>query len=285
MTILIISQVLNNNVLLVEDGKKQEKIIWGKGIGYKAHSGQNYSVQPRDKVFESTQENNNKFPGVTRFTFDKIPREYFQIAKQLICFAKEKDSLDFDENVLVELANYIEFAVKKINSDSNSFDPLLFDLKLIFEKEYSIGIRAQKIIEKKTGVFISDNDVESISAILIKHEKMPNAGAQLFSEFSEIFVAVTKIIENCFEQRLPKDDVSLMKLKKHLYYLILRSKATCSQTDLPVDCDLLNKIISNHLEAGVCLNKIIKYLECKMDIHFSGSECLYILIYIIQITK
>lgn len=85
MIILIISQVLNNNVLLVEDEKNQGKIIWGRGIGFKAHSGQNYKLQPRDKVFESTRNYSNESSNST-----EIPKKYLRIAMQLIDFAEKK---------------------------------------------------------------------------------------------------------------------------------------------------------------------------------------------------
>lgn len=165
--------------------------------------------------------------------------------------------------MLIALASYIGYTVERTKANSNSYDPLLLDLKLLFSKEYKLGKKAQEIIAKETNIIISENDICTISAILVKHEET-NEAIQQFSNFREIFASVTEIIENCYGQKLPEDSVSLKRLERHLYYLMLRSNTTSKYADFPKDNDLLNKIIRKNKKASVCLNEITKYLESKI---------------------
>lgn len=285
MIILIISQIFNNNVLLVEDEKNQEKIIWGRGIGFKAHSGQNYSLQAHDKVFELIEDRSDKFLDSVKLTFESIPKECFKIAKQIVILAKKEENLLFDEKVFLVLAYYIDFALTKGKSALNPFDPLLFELKTLFSQEYKISKKAQYIIKKNTGVLISEDDVATISVILIKNEIKKSLAVQKLNNMLEISNSVTKIIENVFRQKIPKNNVSLMMLKKYLCYLIFHLHTNSKYTNLTINTGLLYKVIRKNPQAGICLKRITTYLEKKINYHFNNLECFFILIHIIDITE
>ncbi|MBA1394404.1 PRD domain-containing protein, partial [Lactobacillus sp. XV13L] len=130
---LLISQVLNNNVILVEDGKKQEKIIWGRGIGFKTHAGQNYSLQPTDKVFSAIPQDNKWISSFKKLS-EEVPREYFELTEKIIQLAKDQIYAGFDKHLLVPLTDHIFFAVKRYNMGMELSNPMLFDIKRFFSQ-------------------------------------------------------------------------------------------------------------------------------------------------------
>ncbi|MDF7639364.1 PRD domain-containing protein [Lactobacillus sp. ESL0791] len=282
----MISQVLNNNVLLVEDGKNQEQIIWGRGIGFKAHSGQNYDPQPSDKVFSSMPQTDDKWISSFKQLSDKIPREYFELTDKIIQLARKEIDSDFDEHLLLPLTDHIYFAVERIKQGLNLFNPMLFDLKRFFTKEYGVGKQAQKMIEQLSGVKVSDDEAGFIAMHLVEHEmKRSNGQIKNFSNIMNIFTDITNIIESVFGRKFSENDVSLTRLMTHLYYLILRSNTKEKYSGLSSDSALLKDIMSQHQKAGICLKQITKYLEQKIDYHFNDSDRLYLLIHIIHIAE
>ena len=54
---MVIQKVINNNVISAYDVNQQEIVIMGKGIGFKAHTGELIDESKIEKVFRIENEN------------------------------------------------------------------------------------------------------------------------------------------------------------------------------------------------------------------------------------
>lgn len=286
MNILLISQVLNNNVVLVEDGQDQQKIIWGRGIGFKAHAGQSYTLKTSDRVFSAVPTDDDKW--LDKFTelSGKIPREYFELTEKIIQLAQSQIDADFDEHLLIPLTDHIFFAVERFKMGLNLANPMLYDLKRFFAKEYAVGKEAQEMIHQLSGVPISDNEAGFIAIHLVEHEiQNSHSSVTNFSNFLEITTDVNNIIEAAFGRKFSDDSIAVNRLMTHLHFLILRSSSKHTVATSADDSALLQSLKRGHRRAGNCLDQVVSYLENKLDYKFTDSDRLYLLIHIVHITE
>ena len=80
-----IQKVINNNVISAFDEKKQEIVIMGRGIGFKAHIGDVVDESRIEKVFRIENENlSRQFQEILQ----NIPLEHMQLSKDIIAYAK-----------------------------------------------------------------------------------------------------------------------------------------------------------------------------------------------------
>lgn len=283
MAILLIKEVLNNNVLLVENGRQKE-IIWGRGIGFKAHKDQNYDLHAGDRVFSQVPANDTKWIAQFKKLSSEIPRKYFDLTEKIIRLAQKEIDSGFDEHLLIPLTDHIYFAVERYHMGLDLTNPMLYDLKHFFKKEYKIGLKAQKMIQDLSGVPISEDEAGFIAIHLVEHEiKRQKSPISNFNEFIQVSNHVKRIIESIFGKRLSEDDYRVGRLMDHLKTLVLQPRSVPKSN--PSDSELLSSLKNGHRKAAVCLTLIVNYLQEKLSIEFTDSEKLYLLIHIIHITE
>lgn len=279
---MLISQVLNNNVILVEDGSK---IIWGRGIGFKTHAGQNYNLQTTDKVFSAIP-NDDKWIASFKKLSEEVPRDYFELTEKIIQLAKEQIDATFDEHLLIPLTDHIFFAVKRYNMGMEISNPMLFDIKRFFSQEYQVGKQAVHLIEQVSKVALSDDEAGFIAIHLVEYKiQKSDSSIRNFSNMLEISNAVNNIIEAQFGRKFSEDSLAVSRLMNHLHYLVLRIGSKVSEKAKPGDSNLLSSLRSHNRRAAACLNQVVQYLEDKLNYHFTDSDQLYLLIHIIHITS
>lgn len=116
----------------MEDGGKQ-KIIWGRGIGFKAHAGENYKLKSQDKVFSAISDDDKWLASFKKLS-EEVPRKYFELTEKIIQLAREEIDANFDEHLLIPLTDHIFFAVKRYDMGLELSNPMLFDIKRFFHK-------------------------------------------------------------------------------------------------------------------------------------------------------
>ncbi|MBW4803739.1 PRD domain-containing protein [Loigolactobacillus coryniformis] len=283
---MLILQVLNNNVLLVEDGRDHEKIVWGRGIGFSAHRGQNYSLQSADKIFSAVPRADAKWIDSFKELSNKIPREYFELSQNIIQLARKQIDADFDEHLLIPLADHIFFATQRFNMNLDLANPMLYDLKRFFPQEYAVGKQAQILTHELSGVPTSDDEAGFIAIHLVEHEvRSSDSKTAKFSTVLEITTGVSDIIQNFFSQKFAEDSVPMNRLMTHIHFLIFRGNVHNQKATTVEDTELLQSLTYRHKLMAECMRQIVSYLGDKINYHFSDSDKLYLLIHIIHVTE
>ncbi|WP_162258842.1 PRD domain-containing protein [Lactobacillus selangorensis] len=283
---MLILQVLNNNVLLVEDEQGQERIVWGRGIGFHAKKGLGYQVQPEDKIFSEVPADDEQWVDSFKELSSKIPHEYFELTEKIIQLARAQVDTEFDQHMLIPLTDHIFFAVERFKMNLDLNNPMLFDLQRFFTQEYAVGQQAQQMIHDFSGVPISDDEAGFIAIHLVEHEiTQSTSRISNFSNFLEITTEVNDIIQTSFGKSFSGDDVSMNRLMTHIHFLIIRANSHSEKTSSPEDTELLHRLMFHHAKATWCMKRIVKYLSAKIDYRFSDGDKLYLLIHLIHITE
>ena len=147
---------LNNNGVVAKDELNKEVILLGKGIGFKRKAGDVIENPGKNIKCYSLEKNTGKnvLQGV-----DPI---FLEIANEIIRYA-EKEFGDIDTKILLPLADNIAISIDRIKNDMVISNPLTCDIRLLFADEYEVATKARKIIKRRLGYEITDDEIGYIS--------------------------------------------------------------------------------------------------------------------------
>lgn len=285
--ILKILQVLNNNVLLVEDGNDKQQIIWGKGIGFRLKRDEEYFPTEDDHVFLPVSRDDSQWVDSFKELAREIPRSYFELTDSIISLAQNSINVEFDGHLLIPLTDHIYFAVQRIKSGLVVSNPMLFDIRRPFPKEFQVGQEALALISSFSDVSFSDDEAGFIAMHLIEHELTEtNSSVQSVSEALDILSGVNEILEKDYGGKFSESSLAVSRMATHLYYLLLRThdgkKVDLVETD---DTVLLCQLKKQYPNAGKSLGRIVALIEDHVGYQFDDSDRLFLLIHIIHIIE
>ena len=126
-----IHKILNNNVAVILDESRHEKIVMGRGICYKKKVGENIEESMIDKVFSlSTTEASHKF----QVLIEDIPLEHIEIGEQIISEAKIQLGKRLNEMIYISLIDHIHTAIVRFLDGIVVKNVLLWDIRRFYKE-------------------------------------------------------------------------------------------------------------------------------------------------------
>lgn len=107
-----IYKVINNNVLSAFDEKNQEVVLMGRGIGFKAKTGDIVDESRVEKVFYIE---NSALSRQFQELLSDMPLEHMQISSDIISYAKNECSMKLNQSIYVALTDHINYAIERYN--------------------------------------------------------------------------------------------------------------------------------------------------------------------------
>lgn len=213
-----IEKVLNHNTVIgihIEDG--QEYLMIGKGIGFGKKVAERIVAGPEVTLY-SLQKSTDR--GNARELAKSISPECLEIAGQILD-AAEQEFGKIDRNILFPMADHIEYAMKRIQSNEQISNPLTEDIRALFHMEYKVASKIIPILMERKGIRMEDDEVGYIALHIhsaIEDEKV--------SQAMQMAQAVRECISQ-IEQEIgrPIDVMSLAynRLMNHIRYMAARA--------------------------------------------------------------
>ena len=91
-----ISKVINNNVLSAFDENGQEVVLMGRGLGFKAKTGDDIDESRVQKVFCIE---NSALSRQFQEMISNIPMEHMQISADIISYAKNECGMELNQSI------------------------------------------------------------------------------------------------------------------------------------------------------------------------------------------
>ena len=98
---MVIQKVINNNVISAYDVNQQEIVIMGKGIGFKAHTGELIDESKIEKVFRIE---NEKLSRQFQELLENIPLEHMQLTSDIISYAIKNLNVQLNQNIYITVS-------------------------------------------------------------------------------------------------------------------------------------------------------------------------------------
>ncbi|MFR1824326.1 MAG: PRD domain-containing protein [Clostridium saudiense] len=268
-----VKKVFNNNVVLVVNDLQEEQIVMGKGIGFNKY--------PKDLIDTSKIEkrfifNNKQSLNELYILLDRIPLKYIELTSEIIEMGKENIGYDLNDNILITLSDHISYMLKRIDDGLFFRNPLQYEIKQIYPKEYEFSKKAVEYLRVKTNKDIPDSEVSFIA--------LHFANAHLETTNMEETLLVTKIIDNILDiikynygLDMNENSFDNTRFIAHLRCFIDRQlKNQC----VDVDTSLLKIIKINYKNDFKCAENIKNFLEKTYNWNVNENELLYLTLHL-----
>ncbi len=163
-----IDKVYNNNVVLAKGDNEEEIIVMGRGLGFQKKSGDEIDSTLVEKTF--VMQDNDIANELTRVYLDLSPAET-EVVFDIIKHGQEVLKTTFDTAFYISLADHLHYTLQRTRENITIQNPLSWEIRKFFPKEYQLGRDALKIICEKLGVILPDDEISSIALHFINAQK------------------------------------------------------------------------------------------------------------------
>lgn len=274
---MIINKILNNNVVTV-NLNGEEAVVMGRGIGFQKKSGDTIENTSVEKIFKlDNEKNNEKFK---QLMIETAP-EYLTMTKEIITIAEKELGIELGELIYILLTDHLSFAVIREKENMRIENPMLWEIKTLYKKEYKVGLKGIEIVEKYTGIKLSDDEAGFIALHILNaalNEDMYNT-----MNITVLTNKILNIIKKYFNITFDEDSLDYSRLLTHLKFFVQRIFKREQIKD--EDVELYEIITTRYSEERKCIEKIEQYISKQFSYKLTKQEIIYLIMHIRRFRK
>ena len=271
-----INKILNNNAVVSLDEAGNEVVIMGKGIAFKKRVEDFIEDEKIEKKFIFSPENTNEIINL----FSSIPEKYIEITTAIVNLAEKTLNKELSKNLYFSLTDHIYSTIKRFEEGLSFTNPLLWEIKRFYIKEYEISLEALNIIYNFTNITLPNDEAGFIALHLVNAQLNQNSNTAY--DITNIMQEILKIVRLNFKIEFNEESVNYYRFITHLKFFAQRILNKTTHENDKVD-DLYNIITNNYSESFNTVLKIKEFINNKYDYILSNEEELYLTIHIEKI--
>ncbi len=275
---MTIKKILNNNTIVTRNTKGQEIVAMGSGIGFRKKPGDEIDPRQIDKIYTLLDQSiSSKF----QMMLAEIPMEHMLLSERVIDYAKIHLKKKLNDCIYVTLPDHISTAIFRYKENVILENPLLWDIRRFYPDEFAVGLKANQIVLKETGIkFIEDE-----AAFITMHFINAELNGQMKNTYSmtQIIQEVCTIVKEYFHMEFDESSLNYSRFINHLKFFAQRLLMGGHYKD--EDDDLLEAIKCKHQDALQCAEKIRKMILEEYQYDLGREELLYLTVHISRITR
>lgn len=215
-------KILNNNCILASE-ENQEVILLYKGIGFQKKVGEEFVAPRNTKKYLMQSKNRSRN---SNEIINNINPLLLEVAAEIIRLAKEKFGV-ISTDILLPLADHIDFAIKRMEQGVMPVNPFKNDIKLLFPEEYSVALKGREIIEKTMHEVINEDEVCFITLHI--HSAISTNQVTEAMDATRIIHDSIVQMETDLNIKINMQSISYTQLMNHIKFLLLRLQTDDNQ--------------------------------------------------------
>lgn len=268
-----ILKVFNNNSVAAISDELGDIILTGSGIGFQKRIGDEVDESRIEKTYFFKDDQQKRFEQ----SIETVPAIYFEITNKIVNQAKKELDTDFSGEIFLAISDHISFAVKRKKEEIYLPNVVLSETKVLYKKEYKVGLWALDYIEEKTGIRLDDDEAGYIALHLVNFslDNKANNATKIVTLTKEVL----NVIKLSMKVDLEEDSLGYARISTHLKYLaerIFRDEIDELQ-DTTAD---IREMLKEDLRLSLCINRIVKLIRDRYDYELSPDEQTYLCIHI-----
>lgn len=270
---MVIQKVINNNVISAYDVNQQEIVIMGKGIGFKAHTGELIDESKIEKVFRIE---NEKLSRQFQELLENIPLEHMQLTSDIISYAIKNLNVQLNQNIYITLTDHINFAIQRQSQGIQLKNALLWETKRFYHQEYLMGKYAVDLLNEKLGTEFTEDEAGFIALHFVNAEYNTT-----INDTFEMTNMIQKILELVrLEMGIEFDEESLHyeRFITHLKFLVQRLYRHELLKDEEIE--FARMMENKYPKEYECSKHIAEYTEKEYGSEIASEEIMFLAIHI-----
>ena len=261
---------INNNVALCLDGNQRELIAFGKGIGFKPIP---YELTDLSVIERTYYGISPEYQGLLK----EIPKEIFDVSGMLVDLAANSIDADFNRNLVITLADHINFAIDRYKKNIHIKPPYVGNLAYLHEAEDKVATQAVACINQRFGVRLPKEEAAAIALHLINAENSVAPKAD-FLDASTMISDVIGLIEKRENITIDRSGFNASRFITHMEYLLARIRN--NETLENNNDKLFNNLKQEYRETYLCAEDVRTYLQQKTGKNLGSEEMSYLMLHI-----
>lgn len=268
-----IKKILNNNLVLAQDENMTERMVMGRGIGFRKKQGDVIRPEEIDKVFVlESQALVDQFVTLVR----SIPINHLELTKKVVEAAQEELGLIFDDFIYIGLADHISYALYRHQQNIVLTNALTWEIRKFYAREYKAALKALDVIEYYEGIRLCEAEASFIAMHFVNAQTSGEA-VQLSMAAAGIIQDILNIVKFHYMLDLNEETMQYSRFVTHIRYFLQRvHQPSATQRDT----FLFEQVKLRYPDAYDCACKIKTYLEEKLQISINEDEMLYFMLHI-----
>lgn len=261
-----VMKVLSDNILLVYQSHV-EKILYEEGIGFGKHVGDRISKDVSiEKIFSIEKKNNyDNFHKL----IDSVDKELIVLCEEIIYMISKELNEELHEKIHISLIDHITFTLKRPDNVENIENPFLVETETLFPREFQLAQKAAKMIEDKTKIHLSDEEIGFIALHIQSARKDEVVYNTRKYEF--VLSTIIKMIESELNIEIDKRSLEYSRFITHIQFTIQR---ILNKT--PIKNELLSTIKDKYPSSFKLSQKISKFIEEELGRKVIEDETAYL---------
>lgn len=274
----IIKNAISNNVVCARNERNQERILVGRGIGFKARSGEEIDASRVEKEYFLKSRN---ITGKLYALLAQTPEVYMEIADEILKRAQAALGSELDESLLLHLIDHISFAVSRMEQGMEFKNVLLLEIRNFYPKEFEVAKNALLLIEEKTGVRLPEDEAGSIAMHIVNAE-FNYQDINDSVKMTELIHKIINIVRYQYRMNFDEESVHYIRFVTHLKFFAQRLFGDIMLDENDLDFQKLIK--TQYVESYACAERIAKFIWDDYQIVVPEEELVYLAVYIRRIT-
>ena len=252
----------------MDDG--EEKIAIGAGVGFEKKKKDIVNKAKIEKLFVSKE--SEKLQQLLL----RIPEEHFVITEEIIAYAEENLGTKLNDHIRIALTDHISFAIDREEQGIHIKNKLLPEIRVLYKKEFDIGLWAIQLIEEKFNMKIPIDEAAFI-ALHIHAMKILDGDLREIVRQTSVLKDMVQTINQTLGIKVESDDIAYERLIHHLRFALIRLRANQQHT---MDDEMFQMIKRKYPIAFDCAATVANEMSTKHDIHLPEDELGYITLHI-----
>ncbi len=263
----------NNNIVLALDGRGNEVVVFGKGVGFREIP---YELTDLSAVEKTYYQIENRYMGM----FSAISEQSLEIAAKVVDLARKRTQGIINPNLLVTLADHIDFCVERYRKNYIVQAPLFYDFEQMYPVEFELGKETLRLVYETFRLRLLNSEIVGIGMNILNAELDTEHARQRKSWDGEI-EEMTAIIERKYGFPIDRSSGDYARYISHMQYLMLRvHEGNQGGEDF---VQLYEELKLDSPRGAECANQISDYITRKFCYKLNREELLYLNMHITRL--
>lgn len=259
---------INNNVSICVDDNNREVIAFGKGIGFKKPPYE-LTLSEIDRTFYDLDEHYISL-------LNELSEDLMSVTLEIIDQANSYLGIEFSKVFYFTLADHLNFAIQRAKKGMAITNPMVNEIRHLYEKEMKLGEWAIKLIRKRLNVVLPRSEAGNIAMHFIDAEVAVSTSME---DQTEQFVEdITDIVNDTLNIIIDRNDFTYSRFVTHLKYLLKRvSNLDEAKSE---NVKMYEKVRAEYPYLLKTTEKIKEYMTACLGIEPSEEELLYLMLHL-----
>lgn len=263
-------KIINNNTILVNKNN-EDFILLGKGIGFTCKNKKYLKTLPDfAKIFTPRETNPNKD---YKILLDEIDKNILEATSEIVLLAEDAFG-EINPSLFIILVGHIDFAMRRMKQNIVIEHPLIFEIEVLYSKEFSVAKQAVKILENKLGMKISSDEAGYIALHL--NAAIVNSDVKSALRRTNILKLLIDEVEAYFKVKISRDFIYLNFVD---YFRVLLYRL---ENGIIMKSPIISTVMYSFREHFQVAKRLATIIENHTDLILSNDEISYMAIVIYE---